>query len=433
MTQLIDAPLLLGAADKSASLNSRTARIALLGCGTIGREVARMITESKDRIQPTAGIRLELISVLIRDSARRRDVDRSLLTTDFQRVLDHNPDMVIEALGGVEPAASYVHAALERGISVVTANKSLIAWHGSKLRATARRHGAALECEASVAAAVPVLATMRQLAGDHISSIRAVLNGTCNYILTRMSEAKLSLDEALAEAIDRGFAEPDPSADLCGRDSAEKLCVLAAAIGYEGFTPDLVAMDGIADVSIEDISAARAHGFVVKLVAELQAIENGLSLSVRPTLVPRHHALARPRGAENAVLIDSRRAGSLFLAGPGAGPQPTASAILGDVLRVLNCDSFCPPQTGYAPDGIARSIAPPARQCFLRIRDASEPLRPNHANAALRAHGVCPRHIEFRTDSMNALTEDVEFSRVAVACSALAREAHGRSFVAPLL
>ena len=313
----------------------QTARIGLLGCGTIGAEVARTLRASRRSIRQQFGIDLELCRILVRDAARPRDFDSCLLTSNFEDLINDAPDLIIEAIGGVDPALNFVHRALAQGISVVTANKSLIARHGAELREAAHRSGAALRHESAVGAAVPILATLQCLRGDRVQRISAVINGTCNYILSRMSEVRCTYDQALQDAVKLGYAEPNPEADVSGLDSAEKLCVLAAEIGFR-IDPDDVERRGIQSISLADIDAARRHGCVIKLIAELSIQESACHARAIPMLVPRKHPLARASGAQNAVIIETQHAGELTLQGEGAGAKPTTSAIIGDVLRALN-------------------------------------------------------------------------------------------------
>lgn len=312
----------------SALTLDRPRRVALLGCGNVGGEVARRLLAEGARLG------LHLASVLVRDEGRDRGVCKNLLTRRFADVLNARPDVVVEVLGGVEPAHEYAHESLRRGIPVVTANKTLIARHGGALHAAAASSGAALAYEASVGGAIPVIAALRQLEGDRVLSIRGIVNGTCNFILTRMESQGVSLAEALAEAQRRGLAEPDPSADVSGRDSAEKLCVLAAAAGSPGLTPEYVACTGIEAVTAADIAAARRNGQTLRLVAEVELHAGGVRARVGPTILPRTHALAAAREEQNAVVVTTELAGELVFQGRGAGPRPTASAILGDVVRV---------------------------------------------------------------------------------------------------
>jgi homoserine dehydrogenase len=313
---------------RPASDGRRTLRIGLLGCGTVGSAVARLLVERREHIRHAHGVDLILTRVLVRDAAKlRTGIDPALLTCDVEQVLRERPDVIIEALGGREPAATCIERTLHRGISVVSANKTVIAHDGPRLQAIAQANGARLEYEASVGAAIPVLAALRQRgteAGDPIISIRAVVNGTCNFVLSRIRETGQPLEVALKEAIERGYAEPDPTADISGRDSAEKLCILARAAGLTSVTPADIQTTGIAGISPRDVDAAREQGCVVRLIAELDCRDDGASLRVCPMFVPQSHPLAKARGAENVFVLEQQHAGRLVLQGEGAGPAPTA-------------------------------------------------------------------------------------------------------------
>lgn len=301
-------------------------RVAILGCGTVGREVAARLIESGERLGVT------VIKILVRDATRDRGLPRELFTASIDEVEAADPELVVELIGGLEPAASLVSRFLGRGISVVTANKTLIAHRGRELSALAQEHGAELAFEASVCAAIPVIAALRHLAGDRVLSVRGVVNGSCNFILSRLAEG-WRFDDALAEARKRGLVEPDPSADISGRDSAEKLCVLAGAAGFP-LSPDQVETRGIESLTPEDLTAARRSGRTIRLLAELDLSDGSARARVGPTLVPRAHALAQVEDEENAVVVETELGGELFLKGRGAGPRPTASAVLGDVARL---------------------------------------------------------------------------------------------------
>ncbi len=382
----------------------RPARIALLGCGTVGREVARRLLAEGDRLG------VELVSVLVRDPSRDRGVPRELLTDRFDAILSGDPDLVIEAIGGLVPAADLVRASLERGLHVVTVNKALVAHHGSGLHAIAARTGAGFAYEATVCAGVPVLAAIRQLAPDGITAIRGVVNGTCNFVLTRLGEGR-SIDEAVAKARARGLAEPDPSTDLCGRDSAEKLCVLAAAAGYEGITPQRVSVEGIEHVTAADVRDARRRAEEIRLVAELEVSGGGVSLRVGPTLVPRGHPLAAVRDEENAVVISTPGAGDIVLRGKGAGPAPTAAAVIGDVARLLER-----PRSPRVP-----APAPPrARPYAIRIRSRVA-ASPDRLLDALTRHAVTAHELEIGPAETRVRTAETAPS----AAAACARDAAG--------
>jgi homoserine dehydrogenase len=350
--------------NRHKAAESQIVNIALAGCGTIGGALARLLLDSRDWLQHAHGLDLRLSGVLVRDVNKPREaVETSALTSDVDRLLGGRPDIVIEALGGLEPAATLVAKALGRGIHVVSANKTLIAQHGQRLQNIARHNGAALAFEASVGAAVPVLAALRQRRGDAIRSLRAVLNGTCNFVLCRMAQTGCDLATAVSKAVSLGLAEPDPSADISGRDSAEKLCILARAAGFEHVKPADIAVVGIAHVTPRDVQAAREHGCVIRLIAEIDANPNQLRLNVGPAFVPITHPLAKACGAENVFVLDQQQAGRLVLHGEGAGPGPTAAAILADLLRIVE-----PPVTAARSARISASSVDASRQrSFVRL------------------------------------------------------------------
>jgi homoserine dehydrogenase len=419
---------------------AQTARLALLGCGTVGRAVARAIGESRGRLQRDYGVDLEIISVLARDRHRDRGVSPALLTDRFDEVLLTRPDVIIELLGGVRPGLEHIEAALQRGIHVVTANKSIVSRHGHHLRALAARHSASLACEASVGASIPVLAALRQRAGDPIRSIRAVLSGTCNHILSAMTARRFTFSDALADAIRLGLAEPDPTADVSGLDTAEKLAVLADAAGYAGVDPDRIERTGIDGIGREDIDAARSLGCVVKLLAELEVIESGpeaapgertgtISLRVGPALVDRRHPLASIDGAENAVLLDSEIGGRLLLRGPGAGPRPTAAAVLGDVLGVLHARRAAASAHDGEMSTSDRHRSSHPRPWFLRIDGLDEAARPIDILGRARAHRVAVRQLEVRRRRVEVVTRAADSHQV----HAIAPPTLPHALAAPLL
>lgn len=333
----------------------RTIRIALLGCGTVGGRVAALLRDEHDSLLARTGLDLRLVRILVRKTGPRRSIFGGIVTERFEEILEARPDVVIEALGGAQPAATFIERLLEAGIHVVSANKTAIAHHGPRLRGAAARGGVLLAHEAAVASAIPVLAALRHLQGDVILSVRGIVNGSTNFILDRMTEAGLSRDEALCEARRKGLVEPDPSADVSGRDAAEKLCLLAHAAGLGEFTPVDVDRAGIEAITAEDVLAARRHGYAIKLVAEALCTPRGVTLRVGPTLLPRDHRLARVRLEDNGIEINALLGGEIFLQGPGAGPEPTTSAVLGDVLRVLR--SVAGPEltlTGHESDTAPR-------------------------------------------------------------------------------
>lgn len=395
-------------------------RTVLLGCGTVGSEVAARMLECSGR----ASAAHQLVGVLVRDTARHRALPPGLVTSDPDEVFALRPDLVIEVIGGVQPACALVTRALEQGIPVVTANKTLIAHRGRELALAARRSGAGLAFEATVCAGVPVLGALRRLRGDRIASLQGVVNGTCNAILTRM-EAGLSREQALAEAQRLGLAEADPSADLSGRDSAEKLCILAAAAGLARLgelQPQDVACEGIEAISREDITEARAARRVIRLVAEIDASSG--TLRVGPALLPRDHPLAQLEGAENGIVVQAHLAGKLVFRGPGAGPRPTASAILSDAARLLR-RRFRP-----ADDGAPR----PGRRSTHYVRIAGRCCSPDPALEALAHHQASVSELSFGRGRLSALVALDEPAARECARELAAREGPwGEALVMPLL
>lgn len=445
---------------------ARTIRIALLGCGTVGGRVAATLRDEHDRLLARTGLDLRLVRILVRKAGPRRSIFGGIVTERFEEILEQRPDVVIEALGGAEPAATFIERLLEAGVHVVSANKTAIAHHGPRLRAAATRGGVILAHEAAVASAIPVLAALRHLRGDEIQSVRGIVNGSTNFILDRMTEAGLSRDDALREARRRGLVEPDPSADVSGRDAAEKLCLLAHAAGFGEFTPVDVDRAGIEAITAEDVLAARRHGYAIKLVAEAVRTPHGVTLRVGPTLLPRDHRLARVRLEENGVEINALLGGEIFLQGAGAGPEPTTSALLGDVLRVLRAgsgpeltltghDPDAPPRSrdhasrdaglsndaktsrdhegAVSPSLASRSHVPPAipRIHLVRLACDRRAITPARVLEPFREHGVGFREIDVTPRSAILLTHAVPVDRIERAVAAIERVTPTASLVVP--
>ncbi|MEN9660243.1 MAG: hypothetical protein RLZZ443_172 [Actinomycetota bacterium] len=318
----------------------RPLRIALLGAGSVGAQVARLLTENKAELAARVGAELELVGIAVRDlnSKRAEGVPAELLTTDAHSLI-LGADIVIEVMGGIEPARTYILQALNSGSDVITANKALLATHGIELFDTAEQVGAQLYFEAAVAGAIPIIRPLREsLAGDKVTRIMGIVNGTTNYILDRMDSTGASFDDALAEAQALGYAEADPTADIEAYDAAQKAAILAY-LGFHNEVPlENVYREGITKVTAEQIAAARRDGYVIKLLAiaeSLPADDNGpagISVRVHPCLIERTHPLGSVRGAFNAVFVEAEAAGSLMFYGAGAGGVQTASAVLGDLV-----------------------------------------------------------------------------------------------------
>jgi homoserine dehydrogenase len=317
---------------------SQPLKVALLGCGTVGSEVFRLLGEQAPDLAARAGAPLEVAGVAVRRLSRPRavDVPAGMLTTDAMGlVTSPETDIVVEVIGGIEPARSLLLAALKAGKPVVTANKALLAEDGATLADAARAGGADLYYEASVAGAIPLLRPLREsLAGDAVRQVLGIVNGTTNYILDRMDTSGAGFTEALEEAQALGYAEPDPTADVEGFDAASKAAILAGLAFHTRVTPAGVYREGITGVTPADIASARALGHVVKLLAICERSEAGVSVRVHPAMIPREHPLAGVREAYNAVFVEAASAGRLMFYGAGAGGVPTASAVLGDIVAV---------------------------------------------------------------------------------------------------
>jgi homoserine dehydrogenase len=319
-------------------------RVAMLGCGVVGSEVARLIIEQAADLRARVGRPLELVGIAVRQDDRNRPgIDPGLFTTDADALVTREDvDLVIELIGGIEPARSLILAALRHGASVVTANKALLAQDGAALFEAAERGAADLYFEAAVAGAIPIIRPLREsLVGDEITSVIGIVNGTTNYILDRMDTAGLGFAEALAEAQALGYAEADPTADVEGFDAAAKAAILASLAFHTRVTGADVYREGIAGITPADIASAHDIGCVIKLLAICQlsppvagAADRRVSVRVHPAMIPRSHPLAGVGDAYNAVFVESMSAGRLMFYGPGAGGSPTASAVLGDLVTV---------------------------------------------------------------------------------------------------
>jgi len=315
----------------------KTLRIALLGCGVVGSQVARLLSEQADDLTVRAGARLELAGIAVRrPSHPRPGIDPSLLTTDAMSLATRpDVDIVVEVIGGIEPARSLLHAAMKAGKSVVTANKALLAEHGEEIHAVSRAYGADLYYEASVAGAIPLLRPLREsLAGDTVHRVLGIVNGTTNFILDRMDTSGADFGESLEEAQALGYAEPDPTADVEGFDAAAKAAILAGLAFHTRITAADVHREGITEVTAADIASARVLGRIVKLLAICERSGDGVAVRVHPAMIPRSHPLAAVGGAYNAVFVEAESAGQLMFYGAGAGGTPTASAVLGDIVAV---------------------------------------------------------------------------------------------------
>lgn len=312
-------------------------QIALLGLGTVGTGVYKVLESQKKEMLPKIGVELEIKKILVRNLEKAAaKVDRSLLTNNWQEIVeDKEIDIVIEVMGGMEPARTYMLEALRAGKNVVTANKDLIAVDGKTLMDAAKEAEKDFFFEASVAGGIPIIRPLKQsLEGNHISEILGIVNGTTNFILTKMTEEDMEFDEALALATKLGYAEADPTADIEGLDAARKIAILASIAFNSRITFSDVYTEGITKVTARDIRYAREMGCVIKLVGVARSTETGIEVSVHPMLIGTRHPLASVNDSYNAVFVRGDAVGDTMFYGRGAGELPTASAVVGDVFDV---------------------------------------------------------------------------------------------------
>ncbi|MFI6375124.1 homoserine dehydrogenase [Streptomyces sp. NPDC050546] len=320
-------------------MRTRPLKVALLGCGVVGSEVARIMTTHADDLAARIGAPVELAGVAVRRPDRVREgIDQDLVTTDATALVKRGDiDVVVEVIGGIEPARTLITTAFEHGASVVSANKALLAQDGAALHAAAEQHDKDLYYEAAVAGAIPLIRPLREsLAGDKINRVMGIVNGTTNFILDKMDSTGAGYQEALDEATALGYAEADPTADVEGFDAAAKAAILAGIAFHTRVRLDDVYREGMTEVTAADFASAREMGCTIKLLAICERAADGASVTARvhPAMIPLSHPLASVRGAYNAVFVESDAAGQLMFYGPGAGGSPTASAVLGDLVAV---------------------------------------------------------------------------------------------------
>lgn len=379
----------------------RVVRIGVLGCGNVGAAFVRLVEQQSSVIEQRTGVRLEIVSVAVRNMSRDRDVQLSdgLLTRDAHSVVaDPNVDLVVEMIGGIEPARELISSALAAGKPVVTANKELLANVGTELYAAADAAGVDLLFEAAVAGGVPVIRALREsLRGEPVSRVMGIINGTTNFILTKMTEEGADYAAALSEAQHLGFAERDPTADVEGFDAGAKAAILASiAFGAKVVAGD-VYHEGISRVTAADIAVAKRLGYVIKLlgIAERDRVSGEIAVRVHPAMVPNTHPLASVRASYNAVFIEGDAVGSLMFYGRGAGGNPTASAVLGDVIdAAVNLVKGTHGTIGTFAKAVIRPIDETTAEYLLSLEVADKPGVLHAVTGAFAAHGVSIRAAE---------------------------------------
>jgi homoserine dehydrogenase len=395
----------------------KTISIGMLGCGVVGSQVARLLQDDQQELSERSGAHLVLSKIGVRKAGARPGVDASLITTDLESIVsDPAINIVIEVMGGIEPARTLILQAIKNKKSVITANKALLATHGHELFNAADEAKVDLYYEAAVAGAIPIIRSMREsLAGDQITRVMGIVNGTTNYILTKMHEEGRAFNDVLKEAQALGYAENDPTADIEGHDAAAKAALLASLAFHSTVTIDEVYTEGISKISSEDVAAAKSMNSVIKLlaIAEL-TVKDEISVRVHPVILPLSHPLASVRNAFNAVYVESESAGQLMFYGRGAGGAPTASAILGDLVAVTRHAAYSTVGYGesdYADLDIA-SIGAVKSQFFVRLHVADK----SGVLAAI-ASTFSSENVSIQTVRQAGLGEDAELIVVTHAAS----------------
>jgi len=372
----------------------KTLKVGMLGCGVVGSQIARLLVENKSDLTSRAGANLELAKVAVKNiNTKREGISSSLLTDDAKSIVnDPEIDLIIEVIGGISPAKELILTAIKNGKSVVTANKALLAQAGAELYTAADNANVDLYYEAAVAGAIPILRPLREsLVGDQVHRIIGIVNGTTNYILTKMDESGTAFDDALKQAQALGFAEADPTADVEAIDAASKAAILAGLAFHSRVSDADVYREGITKITATDVKVAKAMDMVIKLLAIAELTPEGeISVRVHPALISRTHPLASVRESFNAVFVEAKSAGQLMFYGKGAGGEPTASAILGDLVAVARhkvSGGIGPKESDYADLKIAK-IGQTKTRYLIRLNVADKPGVLESVAHVFASHGV---------------------------------------------
>jgi len=375
----------------AAAPDVRTVRVGIVGLGQVGQAVARLAPEATRLTE--SGLRFRVLGALVRDIERQRRCPKpARLTTNPAAFLRGNYDVVIEALGAIEPARSIVGRLLGRGVPVVTANKALVAAHGAELSALAARRGTAFRYEASALAGVPFLGALaaRPLVSD-VQRIAAVVNGTSNFILSKLDAEQCAFDAALTEAQALGLTEPDPSRDLDGLDAADKLALLATLFGWGPIAKGAAEVQGIRDITPHDLAIARTLGATIKPLVWASRSDAGLSAFIGPALVPARHPLASLAGTLSGIQLSGRFVSDLFFSGPGAGPDITAATILDDAVEAVSSVPKLP--RAARRTGVAAAIDAPETEWFVRARFPGLVPAGSAVKDAFNSRGLRVKHV----------------------------------------
>ncbi len=367
--------------------------IGLLGCGTVGGALVDLLDARRATITARTGVELRIGAVAVRDTAKHQDrlADPSLLTTDTAAVVaDPEVDIVVELIGGTDPALTLVRTALENGKPVITGNKELLAAHGPELYAVAAEHGVDLLFEAAVAGGIPLIRPLREsLVGEDISRVMGIINGTTNYILTKMSQEGADYADALADAQALGYAEADPTADVEGYDAGAKAAIIASIVFGVDVRSSDVQHEGISSITAADIDTAKRLGYVIKALAVIERADGEVAVRVHPAMVPTGHPLANVNDSFNAVFVEGATVGDLMFYGRGAGGGPTASAVLGDLVdAAVNVANGAAARLSITEKATLRSVDELSSQYYLTMVVSDEPGVLAQVATVFGTHGV---------------------------------------------
>ena len=367
--------------------------IGLLGCGTVGGALVDLLDVRRATITARTGVELRIGAVAVRDTAKHQDrlADPSLLTTDTAAVVaDPEVDIVVELIGGTDPALTLVRTALENGKPVITGNKELLAAHGPELYAVAAEHGVDLLFEAAVAGGIPLIRPLREsLVGEDISRVMGIINGTTNYILTKMSQEGADYADALADAQALGYAEADPTADVEGYDAGAKAAIIASIVFGVDVRSSDVQHEGISSITAADIDTAKRLGYVIKALAVIERADGEVAVRVHPAMVPTGHPLANVNDSFNAVFVEGATVGDLMFYGRGAGGGPTASAVLGDLVdAAVNVANGAAARLSITEKATLRSVDELSSQYYLTMVVSDEPGVLAQVATVFGTHGV---------------------------------------------
>ncbi len=367
--------------------------IGLLGCGTVGGALVDLLDARRATITARTGVELRIGAIAVRDTAKHRDrlADPSLLTTDTAAVVaDPEVDIVVELIGGTDPALMLVRTALENGKPVITGNKELLAAHGPELYAIAAEHGVDLLFEAAVAGGIPLIRPLREsLVGEDISRVMGIINGTTNYILTKMSQEGADYADALADAQALGYAEADPTADVEGYDAGAKAAIIASIVFGVDVRSSDVQHEGISSITAADIDTAKRLGYVIKALAVIERADDEVAVRVHPAMVPTSHPLANVNDSFNAVFVEGATVGDLMFYGRGAGGGPTASAVLGDLVdAAVNAANGAAARLSITEKARLRSVDELSSQYYLTMVVSDEPGVLAQVATVFGTHGV---------------------------------------------